>query len=107
VVSIGVGGGALLTGGCALHGLPVLQPIHWLVIAWLAVVNSAVAFTLWNRTVQTLAAVESSIINNTMLIQIAILAWLFLGEELTALKILGLVAASVGTLIAQMRLTRR
>ena len=40
---------------------------------WLALVNSAFAFTLWNRTLRTLSATESSVINNTMLIQIAIL----------------------------------
>ena len=34
----------------------------------LVTVNSALAYTLWNRTLQTLAAVESSIINNLDLI---------------------------------------
>jgi hypothetical protein len=34
----------------------------------------------WNKSLQTLTAVESSIINSTMLPQIAILAWLLLGE---------------------------
>jgi len=56
-------------------------------------VNTAFAFTLWNHTLRTLAAVESSIINSTMLIQIAALAWLFLGEPLTRQKIVGIALA--------------
>ena len=48
---------------------------------------------------RTLAAVETSIINNTMLIQIALLAWLFLGEGLGLREIVGLALAALGTLI--------
>jgi drug/metabolite transporter (DMT)-like permease len=66
----------------------------------LAVVNTAVAFTLWNKSLRTLTAVESSIINNLMLPQIAILVWVFLGETLSARQIGGIVG--VGTLIVQL-----
>ena len=75
-------------------------------IGWLAVVNTALAFTLWNHTQRTLSAVESSIINNTMTIQIAILAWVFLSESLTPREIGGLALAGVGTLIVQVRRAR-
>jgi len=37
------------------------------------------------------------------LIQIAILAWIFLGERLSARAILGLALAATGTLIVQLR----
>ena len=66
-VSMGIGAVALLTTGLAAQGLPPLSARHWMIIAWLAVVNTAFAFTLWNRTLRTLTAVESSIINSTML----------------------------------------
>jgi drug/metabolite transporter (DMT)-like permease len=69
----------------------------------LAVVNSALAFTLWNRTLRTLSAMESSIINNTMLVQIVLLAWLFLGESLTWRQVAGMVLVAAGTLIVQIR----
>jgi drug/metabolite transporter (DMT)-like permease len=106
VVSMGVGGVVLLTVGVLVQGLPRLTPIHWTMILWLAVVNSAFAFTLWNRTLRTLSAVESSIINNTMLFQIATLAWVFLGETLTWKEVLGMVVAAVGTLAVQLRRER-
>jgi drug/metabolite transporter (DMT)-like permease len=101
VVSMGVGSLALLVVGLATQGLPRLDAGSWGIILWLAVVNTAFAFTLWNHTQRRLTAVESSIINNTMTIQIAILAWLFLGETLNAKGIAGLTLAVVGVLLVQ------
>jgi drug/metabolite transporter (DMT)-like permease len=102
-VSMGVGGILLLAAGIAIQGLPRLSPLHWLLVAWLAVVNTAFAFTLWNHTLRSLSAVESSIINSTMLVQIPVLAVLFLGERLSAQQILGMALAGVGALIVQLR----
>jgi drug/metabolite transporter (DMT)-like permease len=103
VVSMGIGGTVLLASGTLVQGLPPLSPVHWAIIAWLAVVNTAFAFTLWNRTLRLLSAMESSIINNTMLFQIALLAWFFLGEPLTGPKVVGMVLAALGTLVVQIR----
>lgn len=103
IVSMGVGAVVLLVTGVLTQGLPRLSPIHWAIIGWLAVVNTAFAFTLWNHTLRTLSAMESSIINNTMLVQIAILAWLFLGEHITWQEGIGMVLAGIGALIVQIR----
>jgi drug/metabolite transporter (DMT)-like permease len=103
VVSMGTGAVVLLAGGIAVQGFPPLTLTHWAIILWMAVVNTAFAFTLWNRTLQTLSAMESSIINNTMLFQIAILAWLFLDEPLGWRQVLGMVLAALGTLLVQIR----
>lgn len=103
VASMGVGSVVLLGTGIAVQGLPALDARGWLIIVWLALVNTAFAFTLWNHTQRTLPAVETSIINNTMLIQIAVLAWVFLGEALNAREIGGLALAAIGTLLVQLR----
>ena len=50
---------------------------------------TAFAFTLWNLSLQRLSAVESASVNNTMLVQIALLAWLLLGERLTPAQAAG------------------
>lgn len=100
-VSIGVGGVILLVVGIAQSGWPQLALGSWLIILWLAAVNTAFAFTLWNHTLRTLPAVESSIINNTMLIQIAVLAWIFLDERLAPQEILGLAGVAAGVLLVQ------
>jgi drug/metabolite transporter (DMT)-like permease len=103
VVSMGVGAVVLLALGVGAQGLPPLSLTNWAFIAWLAAVNTALAFPLWNHTLRTLSAIESSLINNTMLIQIALLAWLFLGEGLTMQKIAGMALVAVGTLVVQLR----
>jgi drug/metabolite transporter (DMT)-like permease len=103
VVSMGIGSGILLTLGIVAQGMPHLTPANWALVAWLAIINSAAAFTLWNHTLRTLSAVESSIINNTMLFQIPLMAWLFLGETLNGQQIFGILLAMAGTLVVQLR----
>jgi drug/metabolite transporter (DMT)-like permease len=105
-VSMGVGALFLFTAGVAAQGFPHLTLQDWAITLWLAGINSAFAFTLWNRTLRTLSAMESSIINNTMLFQIAILAWAFLGEGLSSQQIAGIFLAGLGTLLVQWRRTR-
>lgn len=103
LVSMGAGSVLLLSAGVIFQGLPALRPLHWLYIIWLAVVNTAIAFTLWNRSLRQLAAMESSVINGTMLVQIAILAVIFLGETLTLRQVGGLGLATAGALMVQFR----
>jgi drug/metabolite transporter (DMT)-like permease len=103
LVSMGVGSIALLILGVLLQGLPRMDLLSWSIIGWLAIINSAFAFTLWNMTQRTLTATESSIINNTMLIQIAVFAWAFLDEHLTLQEMGGLILAALGILLVQVR----
>jgi drug/metabolite transporter (DMT)-like permease len=103
VVSMGTGATLLLGLGLLTEPAPQLDLTSWAIILWLAVVNTAVAFTLWNHTLRTLSAMESSIINNTMLIQIAILAFLFLGETPSWVQVGGMLLVAVGALLVQLR----
>ena len=102
-VSMGIGSVVLLIIGVVTQGIGILTLTDWAIIAWLAVVNTAFAFTVWNHTLQTLSAVESSIINSLMMPQIAILAFFFLGETLTVKEIVGLILVGVGVLVVQLR----
>lgn len=102
-VSMGIGSAVLLAAGLAVQGLPRLSLANWAIVGWLAVVNTAFAFTLWNHTLQTLSAMESSVINNTMLVQIAVLGWVFLDETLTVGEGVGLAVAGFGALLVQLR----
>jgi drug/metabolite transporter (DMT)-like permease len=102
-VSMGSGGIVLFLGGLIAQGFPHLTLMQWAIILWLATINSALAFTLWNATLRVLSATESSIINNTMVFQIAVLAWAFLGERLSGAKMLGMLLAALGTLAVQVR----
>ena len=102
-VSMSVGAGVLDVVGLLREGLPRLSPMALLIIAWLAVVNTALAFTLWNLALRRLTAIESAGINNLMLIQIAGLAWVFLGEPLDPAGVLGVGVVSAGVYLTQRR----
>jgi drug/metabolite transporter (DMT)-like permease len=102
-----IGAGILITAGTVLEGLPTISARAWLIIVWLAVVNTALAFTLWNLSLRRLSALESAAINNTMLIQIAALAWIFLDEPLGLSETIGILLVTVGILLTQTVFTPR
>ena len=106
-ISMGIGAALLLLIGIGQSGIPNISYKNWLFIIWLAVINTALAFTLWNHTLRSLSAMESSIINGTMLIQIAILAWIFLGESITMINGVGMLIASIGAILVQLKPTTK
>ena len=106
-VSMTIGAVLMLGTGLATQGLPKFSLASWGAILWMAVVNTAFAFTLWNYTQRSLQAMETTIINNTMTVQIAILGWIFSGESLTALEIGGVILVSLGAVLVQLRRLRR
>lgn len=103
VISMGAGSILLLVAGFAIEQPPVMTLQGWGIILWLALANTAFAFTLWNHTLRTLTATQSSVIGGTMMIWVPILAYLFIGENITSKEILGLVVTGIGTLIVQLR----
>ncbi|MHC1784346.1 MAG: DMT family transporter [Anaerolineaceae bacterium] len=103
LITMGFGSIVMLVGGVLIQGLPPIPFTGWAIILWMAIVNTALAFTLWNYTLRTLKAMESSIINGAMLIEIAVLAWIFLGEAQTPVQITGLALAGTGGLLVQLK----
>ena len=100
-LSMAVGAAILVAVGLATEGIPSVSARAWLIIVWLAVVNTALAFTLWNLSLRRLSAVESAGINNTMLIQIAVLAWVFLNETPGVAELGGIALVSAGVFLTQ------
>ncbi len=66
VISMGFGSIILFIVSLIVEGLPNLSLISIIYIIWLADVNTAFAFNLWNLTLRNLTAIESSIINGTI-----------------------------------------
>ncbi|UCB45581.1 MAG: DMT family transporter [Spirochaetota bacterium] len=106
-LSMGFGAFLLLIAGFIKSGFPALSLKNWLIILQLSVLNTALAFTLWNRSLRILHASESSIINNTMLFQVAVLGWIFLDEAMTVRQIIGMVIAGCGAIVAQIRYSKK
>ncbi len=102
IVTMGIGGVLLLIWGLIAQGWPAISWRNWMIIFWLAAVHTAFAFLLWNQALRVLSAVQASVINNTMLIQTAILAWIFLDERISWQEGIGMIMASIGIVSVQL-----
>ena len=96
-------GAVLLAAGAAVEGWPALSAGSLAIIGWLAIVNTAVAFTLWNFSLRHLTAGESSVVNNAMMPQIGLLGCGFLGEAPGPWQWAGMLLVSAGVVIGQHR----
>ncbi len=102
-VSMSIGAVLLILAGLIVEGSPTITLRAGLIIGWLAIVNTAIAFTLWNLALRRLSAIESAGVNNTMLLQIAALAWWLLDENPGWVGLLGISVVSCGVLLTQLR----
>lgn len=105
LATMAAGTGALLPVALVVDGWPRGGPAVWAIIGWLAAVNTALAFALWSWTQRHLAAYQSSVLNSTLPLQVALLAWLILGEPITPAGWAGIALASLGVLLTQGRKT--
>ncbi len=103
IISMGIGSIIMLITGVSVYEFPSISSTGIIYLLWLALVNTALAFTLWNYSLVYLNAVESSIINGTMLVQIAVLAYFFLGETITLKELIGMLIAVAGALLVQLK----
>ncbi len=101
-LSILIGSIVMFLGGMATEGFPPFSITSWGIIVWMAVVNTAFAFTLINRSMQVLQATETSAIINTLMIQVPVLAYFFLGERITPRQVFGLGVILVGVIMVQL-----
>jgi drug/metabolite transporter (DMT)-like permease len=101
-VSITVGSLILLGISGVIEGYPNPDVRTWFSIIWLSLINTGLAFVLWNYCLKYLKAYEQSILQNTMLIQITALSWVFLkAEAITFTNIIGIFLVFIGVLIVQ------
>jgi drug/metabolite transporter (DMT)-like permease len=101
--SMAMGTALLSSSAYFIEGARFISMPGWLIIIWLGVVNTALAFFLWNHALETLEAFELSILQNTMLIQITILSFFFLGEIFHPVKYIYLALVFIGVYIVQSR----
>ena len=102
-VSMTIGATVLLAAGAGAESWPAMSGQAVAIIAWLAIINTAVAFTLWNFTLRHLTAGESAVVNNAMLPQIGLLGWMFLGEAPGPWQWAGMLLVAAGVVIGQRR----
>jgi len=106
-ISMAFGAAILLIWGFVTEGVPSIPLTSWTYIIWLSVVNTALAFTLWNKAMQYLRAVDMSLIQSTMMPQIIILSVFFLGEVPTILDWIALSLIAISVLLVQVSQARK
>ncbi len=101
MIMIGVGSIILLGVGIMIEPWPIIGYQEVLILLWLGVINTALAFTLWNQALTKITAVSASLINSTMMIQIALMAWVFLQEDLSIRQWISVLIVFLGVVLVQ------
>lgn len=100
---LGFGGVALLPVALVAEGVPRMAAPGIGIVLWLALVNTALAYLLYNHALQTLTALEMNLVLNLSPFATALIAHFALGEHLVAIQYAGMVVAIVGVALAQWR----
>ncbi|UCD56225.1 MAG: EamA family transporter [Candidatus Hydrogenedentota bacterium] len=100
-VSMMTGSSVLLLIALMHDRLYVPAPSQLLWLAYLAFVNTALGFALYNHTMKSLGAFEIATFQDSMVIQIGILSAIFLGDTISAAMALGMVMVVFGVAVVQ------
>jgi len=98
---LAIGGGMLLLIALPIEGLPTFTLAAWEIVLWLAIVNTALAYMLYNHSLRILSALEMNITLNLAPLVTALLAWIFLDEHLGMIQIGGIVTVILGVILVQ------
>jgi drug/metabolite transporter (DMT)-like permease len=98
-----IGGAFTLILAFIMEGLPVMTTKSWLIVAWLALINTALGYVLYNHALRELTALEMNIALNLTPLFTALLSWQILGERLSPIQIAGMLIVIFGVLLVQQR----
>jgi drug/metabolite transporter (DMT)-like permease len=98
---LAIGGGLLLAVALPLEGLPRASPGTWGLVLWLAAVNTALGYMLYNHALQTLTAFEMNVLLNLSPLWTALMGWALLGETLEILQMIGMGVVILGVMLVQ------
>jgi drug/metabolite transporter (DMT)-like permease len=101
-ITMTIGSVAMLALALVYEGPPVVTTQVLLLAAWMAVVNTALAFFLWTICLRFMRAFELSMIQNTMLLQVAVMAAIFLAEPISTTMLGGILLVLVGVGVVQL-----
>ncbi|MEN8171647.1 MAG: EamA family transporter [Chloroflexota bacterium] len=100
-IPLGIGGCVLMLIALPMEGWPTAPAQAWGIVFWLAVVNTAVGYMLYNHALQVLTALEMNMLQNLSPFETVFIAWLLLGERLNGLQIAGMGIVIVGVMVVQ------
>lgn len=100
---LGIGGGILLVLAGVVEGIPHIPLFAWGVTLGLAMVNTLIAYLLFNHSLQHLTAVEANVMLNLAPLGTAIIAWGALDERLLPVQIAAMLLVVGGASLVQWR----
>jgi len=100
---LAIGGGLLLALAIPLEGLPNASPQTWGLVLFLAAVNTALGYVLYNHALQSLQAFELNVLLNLSPIWTALFGWLLLDEILSSTQWAGIFVVITGVMLVQKR----
>jgi drug/metabolite transporter (DMT)-like permease len=109
-VSMVIGSVVLLILGISLDSIYIVFSLSMtsiIYIIWLGLINTALAFTIWNKAMIKLRAVDISLINSTMLPQVVLLSIIFLSEFPTFKEWVGLILLVISVFCIQIAQARK
>jgi drug/metabolite transporter (DMT)-like permease len=98
---LGMGGGILLLIGLPLEGLPSFSVKTLIIVIWLAAINTAFGYLLYNHALRVLPALEMNIMLNLSPLWTALMAWLVFHDRLSIFQLLGMLTVILGVVIVQ------
>jgi drug/metabolite transporter (DMT)-like permease len=100
-VPLAIAGVALLPIALSVEGWPHMSIRVAIIVLWLAAINTAGVFFLYNRALRILPALQMSAIINCAPLVTALLAGLFLQERLLPTQIIGMIVVVAGVALVQ------
>jgi len=104
---LAIGGGLLLALALPLEGIPSASLQIWGLVLFLAAVNTALGYVLYNHSLQSLQAFELNILLNLTTIWTGLLGWWLLDEILSGQQWIGIFIVIVGVMLVQKRNSKR
>lgn len=101
--TMGVGAAGLVVLTLLSGGYSPISLENLAFAVWLATANTALAFFLWNWALKAIPAYHLTVLQNIMLVEIAVFSFVFLGEILTPMMITGMAIVLLGIVMVQMR----
>ena len=102
-IPLALGGIITLLIAIPLEGIPSAPLSTWGLILFLAVVNTAIAYVLYNHALQIMTAFQMNIALSLTPVWTAIFGFFLLGERLEALQVLGIAVMIAGVMLVQMK----
>jgi drug/metabolite transporter (DMT)-like permease len=100
-----IGGMLSFTLALIVEGIPRMTGTSWLVIIYLALINTALGYTVYNYSLRELTALEMNMIMNLTSLLTALQSWIFLGEKISLIQFTGMLVMIAGVIMVQ-RLTK-